>query len=64
MIVSGKVEVTFSPTVKVGDETEFELWEDVENSVKIRIEAISQTESYRFMGEEVEQRGAGKNENF
>ena len=53
------MELSFQPTVKTPEEADFELWEDLENSVKITIEPNSQEQSYRFMGEEMERNAAG-----
>eukprot|EP00026_Physarum_polycephalum_P003504 Phypoly_transcript_03517.p1 GENE.Phypoly_transcript_03517~~Phypoly_transcript_03517.p1 ORF type:complete len:684 (+),score=166.84 Phypoly_transcript_03517:196-2052(+) len=50
----GKVELTLQPTMKPADDADYELWEDVENSVKITIEKNSAVEPYRFMSDETE----------
>jgi hypothetical protein len=48
------VEITLQPTVKPVDEADYELWDDIENTVNIAIEPNSQVPSYRFMGEDLE----------
>jgi hypothetical protein len=53
------VESTLQPTIKPADDAEYDLWDDVENSVKITIEPHSDVKPYRFMSDETERDAAG-----
>lgn len=47
------------PTIKIEDEADYEMWEDIENSVKIIVEPTSQMTPYHALSDESERRAAG-----
>ena len=53
------MEVSFLPTLKTADDADYDLWEDIESSVKITIEPNSDVRSYRFMGDDLERNASG-----
>jgi hypothetical protein len=54
------VEVTFTPTIKVETEQEYEIWEDAESTVKVVLEANSQKDPYRYMNDDILSKAEGR----